>query len=137
MKWEFEMIKKIFKIFNKKSEDELLLAKVKKLPLDKFFLTELERHLQKNNFENIDICDGEHITIERSLGLECCIDVYFEKDYLYMLTVYEDGIILLKNKNKIFKIDNYLIEDVDYEEIYKRKLDKSIISSLRTIHKIA
>lgn len=128
------MINKVFKFFGTKTEDESLLLKVKRLPLNQYFLTELEKYLQKTNFKNIDICDGEHITIERSLGLECCIDVYFEKDYLYMLTVYEDGIILLKNKHKI---DNYSIEDVEYEEIYKRKLDKSIISSLRTIHKIA
>lgn len=137
MKWEFEMIKKIFKIFNKKSEDELLLAKVKKLPLDKFFLTELERHLQKNNFENINICEGEYFTIDRGLSVECCIDIYFEKDFLYMLTVYEDGIILLKNKNKISKINNYSIEDIEYEEIYKRRLDSSIIPLLQTVHKIA
>ena len=132
------MIKKVIGLLKKpKTQDERLISEIKNLPLNQDYIATLEKYLKKDGFENINVCDGEYENISKTIALECCLDIYFEKDYLYMLSVYEDGIILLKNKHRISKIDNHSMEDIEYEEIYKRKLDESIISSLRTIHKIA
>lgn len=132
------MLNKIKSLFQKpQTEDELLISRIKTLPKNEFYISKLEEYLKKANFENINIQDGEYYTMNKSVALECCLDVFFEKDFLYSLSIYEDGVVLFKNKNKLEKVDGYLIEDIDSEEIYKFKFEKSIIKPLRAVCKIA
>jgi len=126
------VLKKIFKCFKRtRTQDELLISKIKSLPKNEKYLSKLEEFLKKSSFENVNIQDGEFNTMNKSMSLECCLDVFFEKEYLYLLTIYEDGVVLSKNKNKIEKFNNYSMEEIEQEEIWKSKFTKSILPQLR------
>jgi len=119
----------IFNFFKKsKKADETLICELNKIILDKNYLLNLNNILSKNKFNNIQITTGEYININNEMSNECCIDVYFEKEFLYMLTIFEDGIVLLKNNNRISKDND---EELDYQEIYRKYLEESILQDLR------
>lgn len=127
------MIKNLLNIFNK-SQDKGLISRIKSLPLNENFINDFKEYLKKESFENIDICDGENINIKRDSSENCCMDIFFEKEYLYMLTIFEDGLLLLKNKNKVVRDSRgYAEEEIEYVSILKLERNNQILSSLRTL----
>jgi len=126
------MFKYIFNLL--KNSDKGLISMIKSLPYDEYFILNLKQYLKKEKFLNIGMCDGECINIKDEISNNCCLDIYFEKEYSYMLTIFEDGIVLLKNKNKVLKDSKgFSFEEIDYEEILKIKKHNEILSSLRTL----
>jgi len=126
------MLKYIFNLL--KNTDRGLISKIKSLSHDEYFILNLKQYLKKEKFLNIGMCDGEGINIKDEISNNCCLDIYFEKEYLYMLTIFEDGIILLKNKNRVIKDSRgHSLEEIDYEEIFRLEEENQILSSLRIL----
>ena len=122
------MCKRIINLFKKESKEKTFVEKIKDIPLHKTYLLDLKAILLETGFDNINSLKGEFVNIDGKESDECCIDVFFEKDYLYMLTIYSDGILLLKNKHQLQKdVNDYSYEDVEYEDVFRINLKKSIL----------
>ena len=110
-----------------KSDDEVLIDNIKNIPLDEKYLASTKNILEQSKFEKINIIYGEYITLKNKKADDCCIDIYFKKNKEeYMLTIYEDGIQLLKQVNIA---DN----DFDYETLYRKEISKSILPNIKAL----
>lgn len=122
---------KIFfsKVNDSLSIDDKLVEDIKKLSLNESYIINLTRLLEQKGFENINVIAGEFLNLSDNLSDECCIDIFFEKEHLYMFSLFCDGILLLKNENKLEKDKHgHSFEDIDYKDLLKMNIKKSIIS---------
>lgn len=90
----------------------------------------MKKYLKNKNFKDISIVSGEFTNLKNEYSDDCCMDIYFVSpgNDFYMLTLFEDGLTLLKDKNK-----NNIELDVDYIELFRKEESHQILSSLRAV----
>ena len=112
------------------SREELLVLDLKNIPQDKKYIDNLKQMLDKKGYSNFQVAYGENINSKGDKSEDICIDIWFyDNKQMYMLTIYSDAIVLLKEVIKQEETDKY---DYDYDLIDVAKIEtkKGILISL-------
>ncbi|WP_152633322.1 hypothetical protein [Aliarcobacter butzleri] len=108
-----------------KSREDILSANIISIKHNSKFFDKLAEILNKDGYKDLVIVNGEHCNMDDEVSKEVCIDSYFYDDkQMYMLSIYENGIVLLKEVNT--ESDDLH----DLVTVFSHRIKKSFLSTL-------